>query len=495
MPPTSSDPRLQPWPARPGQLLARWLGLLLPLLPLLPAAAAAATALSLDQVLVRGLSQSPELGLDDRRTMRDQAVLRGLSASRLPQLSLVGTTSFTQVGTSFGFLTNLPTLGDLSLQLNQNGYAVLQNSFATVGLVLDVNLLPLRQGAELAEGRSRLAATRASRRESERQVRFELIRTYRTLQLHQALVPVWEQSLQASSALVRDVEAMQRRGLAPRIDLLRARMLQAADTQGLSQARAQLADSRQQLAALLDLPLHEAPWAADPIAPQAAWPLSLEQTLERALTGRPLLEALQEQQRAQRQQGRAARLTRLPSLSLLVGGGLSADRLSAPVLAQSGSVEAGSASRSLPALEQQASLSGSFYNWGAALLLRQSLYDGGRAAAASSLADRERQVLEAEERLARRRIRELVTAAWSSLQETPAAIEAASSAVQAGERALRDARLRYRAQVEPLTEVLLVQRDQQVAQATLLAALTRQAVDRAALEREVGPPPEGAPLR
>jgi outer membrane protein TolC len=58
--------------------------------------------------------------------------------------------------------------------------------------------------------------------------------------------------------------------------------------------------------------------------------------------------------------------------------------------------------------------------------------------------------------------------------------------VKAGERALRDAQLRYRAMVEPVTEVLLVQRDLQVARASLLTALTRQALDRAVLERETG---------
>ena len=42
------------------------------------------------------------------------------------------------------------------------------------------------------------------------------------------------------------------------------------------------------------------------------------------------------------------------------------------------------------------------------------------------------------------------------------------------------------AQVDPLTEVLLVQRDLQVAQAALLTALTRQALDLAVLERETG---------
>jgi outer membrane protein TolC len=75
---------------------------------------------------------------------------------------------------------------------------------------------------------------------------------------------------------------------------------------------------------------------------------------------------------------------------------------------------------------------------------------------------------------------------WQQLQSSPARIAAAREAVAAGERALRDAQLRYRAQVEPLTEVLLVQRELQASQAALLTAQTEQAIGRALLRREIG---------
>ncbi|MFM8277773.1 MAG: TolC family protein, partial [Cyanobium sp.] len=138
----------------------------------------------------------------------------------------------------------------------------------------------------------------------------------------------------------------------------------------------------------------------------------------------------------------------------------------------------------LPSQQFNGSLSGSFYNWGAALLLRQPLYDGGRSSAAVSLADRQRELLQSDEELARRRIREDISSAWAALQTAPAAIDAARTAVLAGERALRDAQLRYRAQVETITEVLLVQRELQAARAALVTVLTRQALDRAVLQRE-----------
>ena len=208
-------------------------------------------------------------------------------------------------------------------------------------------------------------------RERERQTRFELVSAYRQLQLHQALVPVWQEAVRASSALERDAEAIERRGLAARIDVLRARVLRAQDSQGLAQAQGDLDNSRQQLASLLALPLDQAPLASDPIQALPAWPLPLPQTLERALQERPLLASLQAQQRAQGQQARAARLALLPSLSLVLGGGLSANNLAVPVLNQGGSLSAGPASLPLPQLRQSAEASGSFYNWGAALLVRQ----------------------------------------------------------------------------------------------------------------------------
>jgi len=442
--------------------------------------------ISLEQVLAIGLPVSADLERSQQRVARDQALVRLGIASRLPQLTALASGSFTQVGTSVGVITSLPTLGDISLGLRQDGYAQLQNSFGNLGLVLDLNLLPLRQTAELSAFRSGLASSRAALGETERRVRFDLVSAYRDLQLRQALIPVWEKALEASTALERDAEAIQRRGLAARIDVLRSQALRARDLQGLAEARAELGRSRQHLAALLSLPPQRAPLASDPLQPQPLWPFSLEDSLEKALKERPLLESLRAQQQAQTSLAQAARSVMLPSLSLLVGGGLSGNRLAAPVLSNGGSLDSSVGSVGLPNFEQSSVASGSFYNWGAALLLRQPLYDGGRAQSGAAVAERERDLLAADTDLARRRIRDTVSASWSSLQASDTVLNAARAGVVAGERALRDAQLRYRALVEPLTELLLVQRDLQAARASLLTALARQSIERAVLERETG---------
>ncbi|MCX5958922.1 MAG: TolC family protein [Cyanobacteria bacterium] len=73
----------------------------------------------------------------------------------------------------------------------------------------------------MAAFRSGLASSRAALGETERQLRFDLVSAYRDLQLRQALIPFWEKALEASTALERDAEAIRRRGLAARIDVLR----------------------------------------------------------------------------------------------------------------------------------------------------------------------------------------------------------------------------------------------------------------------------------
>ena len=457
-----------------------------------PAPAAQAESLTLQEVLTRGLPASVQLERADRQLERDSALVRLNRSLLLPQLNLLGLGSYTQVGTSVGVLTNLPTLGDLSLSLANDGYAVLRNSFGNVGVVLEADLLPLRQLAQIAASRSQRDSSRVARQESERIARFALVQSYRQLQLGQALLPVWQAALAASSAIERDAEAFRRRGLAPRIDVLRARSLRASDEQGLALVEAQIASERETLATLLERPPASPLEAADPIAEQPPWATDLPTTLRSALEGRPLIESLRLLQRAQRQQARAARAGLYPSVSLLAGAGYSGDQLSVPVLQNGGRLN-GPLPLPLPTLEQSGYAAGSFYNWGVALMLRQPLWDGGRALAGAAVAERDADLLRADEDVARQRIRQEVSRAWSDLQAAPPSIRAGREAVSAGERSVQDARLRYRAQVEPITEVLLVERDLQVARAALLTTLTRQAINRAVLERETGQTPGAAP--
>lgn len=469
--------------------LQRGLSFGLALATLVAAIPGRSAELSLEQVLDQGLPNSASLELARRQLASSEASLGFSRSLRLPQLNLLGSASFTQVGTTIGVISNLPTMGDLSLGLNQNGYALLQSSFAGGGLVFEANLLPLKEAALVAAATEQTKASRASLSEAQRQVRFDLESAYRELQLRQALVPVWESALQASTALEKDAQEFHRRGLAARIDLLRTKALRAADRQGLAGAKAQLAGAQARLGQLLALPLSDPPSAKDPIISLAEpWPLDLATSVERALAQRPLLEALALRQRASEQQARAARAGLLPSLSLLAGAGFNGNRIYGSQ--SSGPLNLnGAANLSLPGFAGNGSLQGSFYDWGAMLLVRQPLFDGGRARGAAAVASQAGAVLEADGDLARRQIRQAVASTWENLRASTETIAAGKEAVGAAQLALRDAQLRYRAQVEALTEVLLVQRDLQVARAALLTAQVQQALDRALLERETGGPP------
>ncbi len=454
-----------------------------------------AAPLTLVEVLERGLPASTDLERSRREIARSAAAESFSRSQRWPRLDLLGSASGTQVGTSIGVITNLPTFGDLSFGLGQNGYAVIQSLFAGGGVVFSANLLPISEGWQVAAATSGRLAAQRQLSENERQVRFDLESTYRELQLRQALVPVWETALRASTALERDVREIFGKGLAARIDVLRASALRAGDSQGLITARAQKAATQGRLAELLGLPLADAPEAADPIRGlERPWPLGLEATVERALADRPLLEALRLQEQASRQRGKAARASLLPSLSLLAGAGINTNRIDVPVLETAGRIKAGPVNTSLPSIDTPGNIQGNFYDWGGLLQLRQTLFDGGRARDGAAVADREAAVLAADADLARRRIRTTVRETWEQLQASPARIAAARETVAAGERALRDAQLRYKAQVEPLTEVLLVQRELQASRAALLTAQTDQAIGRAVLLRETGGPPEGEPI-
>ena len=302
---------------------------------------ATAQTLSLEQVLHQALPTSLRTERARRQLQRDGALVQLNQAQLLPRLNLVGLASYTGVNTSVGLLTNLPTLGDLSFSLPPNGYAELRNSFANLGVLLDADLLPLGRLALLRASREQQRSSAATLDESERQARFELVNGYRQLQLSQALLPVWTQALEGSTALERTVASFLNRGLAARLDLERARALRAADQTGLQQIQARLLADREQLAALMGLASGQELRAADPILEQPPWPLDLAATLEASLRQRPLLEALRRQQQAQAQEARAARASLLPSLALVAGFGYSGNRLAVPVLRQGGSLGGG----------------------------------------------------------------------------------------------------------------------------------------------------------
>lgn len=213
--------------------------------------------LSLQQALSLGLSQSLNLR-NTTLVVEENKALLGLARTRfLPKLDLVALGTYAQVGSSVGFISNLPSIGDLNLELGADGYAVVQNTFVNLGLALNYSLLDFGRGPLQQVATAGLKASQAEQLEQQRRSRFDIVSAYLQAQLAGALIPVWQQSLQVSTQLQRDAWAIRKQGLAARIDTLQADALVESDRQGLVEAQAQQQIALSGLARVINLPAEQ----------------------------------------------------------------------------------------------------------------------------------------------------------------------------------------------------------------------------------------------
>ncbi len=427
--------------------------------------------------------RNSSLVLDESRA------LQGLARARfMPKLDVVGLGTYGQVGTDVGFISNLPAIGDLNFDLGGDGYAVVQNTFVNVGLALTLPLIDFGRGPLQQAARAGVQAAQAEQSEQQRRTRFAIQSSYFNAQLAEALIPVWESALEVSTRLLSDARAIRREGLAARIDTLQAEALVETDRQGLAEARSQREIALSALARNLNLPAGQAVNVAEPLRPLPAWPLSLSASLAKALAqDRPALEALEQQRRAQQAQVQVARAGALPQVGLLLGGGISGDWLNVPVLNTTPRVGVnGNQGPDLPTLSSSGSASGSFYDWGAVISLRQPLFDGGLTRESVALARRRAEQGEVAIELARQTITQQVETFFANHQASGPQMRAAAAAAAAGAEAVRDALLRYRAGVAPITELLIAQRNLQAARSAEAAAIHRWNITRVGLELETG---------
>ena len=426
--------------------------------------------LSLNEALKRGLGNALALQ-SSRLDVEENRALLGLAKTRfLPKLDLVALGTYAQVGTNIGFISNVPTIGDINLSVNTNGYANLQNSFANVGLAVNYSLLDFGRGPLKQSAQASLAASQSALSEQQRRTRFDIESAYLNAQLADALIPVWQQSVNLSSTLLANARAIRRVGLAARIDTSQAEALSQTDRAGLADALAQRQIALSSLARVLNEPANQQLSLSDPLQRTKAWPLALGATLERSLQQRPSLEALDYQRQAQLAAVRLARSSLLPSVGLLLGGGFNGDRLS---------VQGEGAS---------SSLSGTFYDVGALVNVRQPLFDGGVSQQSTALAQRRVEQSAVAIEVAKQAITQSVQTWFAIHGASGLQIEAAAAAVRAGNVAVADALLRFRAGIAPITDCLIAQRNLQAARSAEAAALHRWNLARAGLAYETGLP-------
>lgn len=452
-------------------------------------------ALAATPPLVLSRAQALELGLGGSLSLRAQGLtveenqaLVGLARSRFrPKLDLVALGTFAQVKTDVGFISNLPTIGDLNLNLGADSSALINNTFVNLGLILTMPLVDFGRGPLQQAAQADLQAARAAQAEQQRRSRFDILSRYLAAQLSAAQIPVWESSLSVSRRVVSDVNAIRRVGLAPRIDTFQAEALLQTDLQGLAEAQAQHDIALSALARVLNLPAETRVEAGDPLQPDPAWSPSLSDSINQALEQRPALESLIQLQQAQRARVQLARAGRLPSVGLLVGGGVSGNWLDIPNQSATPNISASNgANVTLPTFSTSGSASGSFTDWGAAITVRQPLYDGGLTRESIALAQRRAAQTEITVQQAQQAIIQSVETWFATHRAAASQTRAARAAITAGERSVQDALLRYRAGLSPLTELLIAQRNLQVARSAEASAIYRWNLSRAWLELETG---------
>jgi outer membrane protein TolC len=243
---------------------------------------------------------------------------------------------------------------------------------------------------------------------------------------------------------------------------------------------------------VINLPAEQVVMVSDPLVPWGAWTLPLPDTLRRSLQERPALEALQQQRQAQLARVQLARAARLPTLGLALGAGINGDWLNVPVLNATPQVSVNSGSASLPTQSSSATASGSFYDWGAVLSLRQPLFDGGLTRESTALARRRAEQSSLAIEQAQQAINQSVNTWYATHAASRQQMQAAAAAAKAGDEAVRDALLRYRAGIAPITELLLAQRNLQMARSAEATAVHRWNLSRAGLELETGLDPSTA---
>lgn len=452
-------------------------------------------ALAATPPLVLSRAQALELGLGGSLSLRAQELtveenqaLVGLARSRFrPKLDLVALGTFAQVKTDVGFISNLPTIGDLNLNLGADSSALINNTFVNLGLILTMPLVDFGRGPLQQAAQADLQAARAAQAEQQRRSRFDILSRYLAAQLSAAQIPVWESSLSVSRRVLSDVNAIRRVGLAPRVDTFQAEALLQSDLQGLAEAQAQHDIALSALARVLNLPAETRVEAGDPLQPDPAWSPSLSDSISQALEQRPALESLIQLQQAQRARVQLARAGRLPSLGLLVGGGVSGNWLDIPNQSATPNISASNgANVTLPTFSTSGSASGSFTDWGAAITVRQPLYDGGLTRESIALAQRRAAQTEITVQQAQQAIIQSVETWFATHRAAASQTRAARAAITAGERSVQDALLRYRAGLSPLTELLIAQRNLQVARSAEASAIYRWNLSRAGLELETG---------
>jgi outer membrane protein TolC len=367
-----------------------------------------------------------------------------------------------------------------SFRVASNGWNALTTGFADIfaGLRLDYNLLDLSRGPILATRQAQRQEAIARYGDQLRATQLAVSTSFYRLQLAQQQVRIREAVLANDLVIQRQVDALKRAGLVPRLDAYRIEARRQEGQRRLLQALADRRSGERELSNLLNVSLNTTLTAAGPIGLQPPWPLSLENTLIQGFSENPKLLALQAARDALLRQADVQAAQLLPSLGVFAEGGYGQNNLTNFGVKLQGCCGA----THIPLLQNQQA------DWAAGLRLNWRLFDGGISAglmdASKAGADRLSLAIARE----RNRIRQELESDFFNHEAALAQVVAARAGYRAAREALRDARARYGVGLADYTDVSDSLRELTVAMEAKAEAITQANLSYARLLRELSSP-------
>jgi len=356
---------------------------------------------------------------------------------------------------------NLPTVtaqGSLNVQENPNGGTdtnpfdgatrIEDNVTTTLGAVLRVDYDVFTSGQRSSTIRAREEQIRLQQLQVEvlaEQLRLDVSNDYYDMQQSDSDVLIAIDTVDQSQQSLRDAVALERAGVGTRFDVLQAQVQLANDQQTLRQSLSQQQIDRRQLAQRLGLAQSADVSAADLVAVEPDWPLTLEDSIILGYKSRAEMEQQLVQRDIAELQRRAALAALGPQVSLFA-----------------------QYSVSNPTNDGDPDFN-DIYQVGAQVDL--ALFEGGAARARARQQEISGAIAENDFANTRNTVRFEVEQAFLSLQANQANIGTAEIGLEQAVEALRLARLRFQAGVGTQTDVLNSQTDLTQAQGNQVRAI------------------------
>lgn len=287
-----------------------------------------------------------------------------------------------------------------------------------------------RRQAAIREAEEQLRSDELNLEVQSETIRLNVTNQYYDLQQEDENVRINQSAVVNAQASLRDAQALERAGVGTRFDVLQFQVDLANSQQQLTDAISRQQIAQRQLAATLSVPQSVNLSAADPVAIAGLWNQTLEASIVQALQNRPELQQQLAQRNIFEQQRRGALSALGPQISLVAQYDL-LDQFQDRISVVDG------------------------YSVGVRASI--NLFEGGRARAIASQAQRNISIAETQFADQRNQIRFQVEQAFLQLQSNLENIQTANTALEQAREALRLARLRFQAGVGTQTDVINAQ--------------------------------------